>query len=202
MMKTAARVITSIFHPLLMPTVGLFLILNSGTYLSLLDPAAKRAILLVMALGTLVFPLLMLPVLYYRNLVARLRDATPEEKLVPQLVLLILYIVTFLYFLRLPISRMIQGYVLSAAILFLLLFIVNLKFRVCIHMAALGGITGLVITLILMYETNLEVLLILALGASGLTGSARLYMKDQRPAAVYTGFLLGFMVVMVTLLVF
>ena len=68
-MKSAARVITILFHPLLMPTIGLLLILNSGTYLSLLDPAAKKAVLFVMALGTLLFPLMMIPVLYDRNLI-------------------------------------------------------------------------------------------------------------------------------------
>ena len=68
-MKIVARIVSTLFHPLLMPTLGLLLLLNSGTYLSLLDPAAKRAILFVMALGTLFFPLMMLPVLYYRNLI-------------------------------------------------------------------------------------------------------------------------------------
>ena len=68
-MKKAAPVISYLFHPLIMPSLGLLIILNSGTYLSLLDPAAKRAIMFVMALGTLIFPLMILPVLQYRNLV-------------------------------------------------------------------------------------------------------------------------------------
>ena len=71
-----------------MPTLGLLLILNSGTYLSLLDPAAKRAVVLVMALGTLVFPLMLLPVLYYRDLIRPQKDRMKESRLVHQAILL------------------------------------------------------------------------------------------------------------------
>jgi hypothetical protein len=201
-MKTAARLISYMFHPLLMPTLGLLLILNSGTYLSLLDPDAKRAILFVMALGTLVFPLLLIPVLYYRSLISTLQDASKEEKLVPHMVVLILYVITFVYFVRLPLSRIIHAYALSAAVLLLILLLVSLKFNICGHMTALGGITGLIISLILIYETPLQGMLMITLLASGVTGSARLSLGIQRPGEIYSGYLLGIGVVLITLLVY
>jgi hypothetical protein len=201
-MKTAARLISYLFHPLLMPTLGLLLILNSGTYLSLLDPDAKRAILFVMALGTLVFPLLLIPVLYYRSLISTLQDASKEEKLVPHMVVLILYVITFVYFVRLPLSRIIHAYALSAAVLLLILLLVSLKFNICGHMTALGGITGLIISLILIYETPLQGMLMITLLASGVTGSARLSLGIQRPGEIYSGYLLGIGVVLITLLVY
>ena len=148
------------------------------------------------------FPLLMYPVLYYRNMITTIMDASREERLVPQLILLVLYVITFVYFARLPLSRMIQGYVLSATILLFLVFLVTLKFKICGHMAALGGMTGLIITLILMYETNLQAILIIVLMASGLMGSSRLFIRAQRPIEVYAGYMLGFVVVLTTLLVF
>jgi len=201
-MKKAAPVISYIFHPLIMPTLGLFLILNSGTYLSLLDPAAKRAILFVMALGTLIFPLIMVPVLYYRNLVSNLQYATREERLIPQLIILILYIITFIYFARLPLSRVIHAYVLSVTATLFLVFILNFKFKICIHTAALGGLTGLIIALIFLYGTPLQGILMLSLLAGGITGTARLAMEVHRSVEIYAGYLLGFGVVLVTLLVY
>jgi hypothetical protein len=202
MMKVTARVITILFHPLVMPTLGLLLILNSGTYLSLFDPAAKRAVLFVMALGTLFFPVMMIPVLYYRNLISSLQDATREERFLPYLIILILDVITFIYFLRLPISRVIHGYVLSVSILLLLIMLVTFWFRICGHTAAVGGIAGLIIALILQFETPLQVLLSVTLLVAGLVGTARLILGVQRPVEVYTGFLLGFGVVLTTLLVY
>jgi len=201
-MKKVVPLISYLFHPILMPTLGLLIILNSGTYLSLLDPAAKRAILFVMALGTLVFPLIMLPVLQYRNLVMKNGQAdTKGEQLVPQIIILVLYIITFVYFKKLPLSQVIHAYVLSVTATLFLVTVVNLRFRVSIHAAALGGVTGLILVLIFLYDTPLQGLLILTLFASGLTGSARLAMGDHW-GEVLSGFLLGLAVVLVTILVY
>lgn len=201
-MKKAAPVISIIFHPLIMPTLGLLLILNSGTYLSLLDPAAKRAILFVMALGTLFFPLIMLPILYYRNLVTNLKVATKEEQLIPQFIILVLYIITFVYFVKLPLSKVIQAYVLSTTLTLVLVLVISLKYKICIHTAGLGGMTGLIIALIMLYETPLQGVLMLTFLAGGLTGSARLAMGKDLPGGVLAGFFLGFGIVLSTLLIY
>jgi len=201
-MKRIALVVSYLFHPLLMPSLGLLLLLNSGTYLALLDPSAKRAILFVMALGTLFFPLIMIPVLFYRRLISNLQNATWEERIIPQLIILILYIITFVYFIRLPLSKTIHAYVLSIAATLFLLLILGSKFRICNHMAGLGGLTGLIIALILLYETPLQGALLLTFIAAGATGTARLLLGRQRPVEVYTGFLLGFGVVLTTLLIY
>ncbi len=201
-MKKSALIISYLFHPLLLPTLGLLLLLNSGTYLALLDPAAKRAILFVMALGTLFFPLIMLPMLYYRNLMSNLQKPAREERLIPQMIVLMLYIITFVYFVRLPLSRIIHAYVLSVAITLFLLLILGVKFKLCSHSAGLGGLTGLIIALIFLYDTSLQGVLMLTLLGAGLTGSARLALGMQRPGAVYTGYLLGFFAVIITLLVY
>jgi len=201
-MKKVASVISYLFHPLVMPTLGLLLLLNSGTYISLLDPAAKRAILFVMALGTLIFPLIMMPILYYRNLVSNLQNASREERLIPHLIILILYIITFVYFARLPLSRVIHAYVLSVTIAFFVLLILNIRYKICIHTAALGGLTGLTIALIALFDTPLQGILILTLLVGGITGSARMAMGANSSGEIFTGFLLGFGVVLTTVLVY
>jgi hypothetical protein len=201
-MRKAAPVISYIFHPLIMPTLGLLLMLNSGTYLSLLDPAAKRAILFVMALGTFVFPLMIIPIIYYRNQVSHLQRITREEKLIPQLIILVLYIITFLYFIRLPLNRVIHAYALSVTVTLFLTVVLNLKFSICYHTTALGGLTGLIIALILLFESQLQGVLILALLAAGITGSARIALSLQKARAIYSGYILGFTVVLITLLVY
>jgi hypothetical protein len=201
-MKKVAPLISYLFHPLLMPSLGLLIILNSGTYLALLDPAAKRAIMFVMALGTLVFPLMLLPVLQYRNLMMKDgQAATRGERLIPQIIILVLYIITFVYFKRLPLSQVIHAYVLSVTGTFFLVILVNLRFRISIHAAALGGLTGLIIALIFLYETPLQGFLMLTLLAGGLTGSSRLAQGDHW-GAILSGFFLGLAVVLITLLVY
>ena len=201
-MKKVAPFISYLFHPLIMPSLGLLIIFNSGTYLALLDPAVKRAIMFVMALGTLVFPLMMLPLLQYRNLVLKNGQvSTRGERLIPQIIILALYIITFVYFKRLPLSKVIHAYVLSVNAVFLVLVLVNLKFRVSMHTAALGGLTGLIIALIYLYQTPLQGFLMLSLLAAGLTGSSRLAMGAHW-SELLSGFFLGFAMVLITVLVY
>lgn len=201
-MKKIAPVVSYLFHPLIMPSLGLLLLLNSGTYLSLFDPAAKRAIMFVMVLGTMVFPLMMLPILYYRNLVSSYKDATREERIIPQVIILILYIITFVYFNRLPLNRAIHAYVLSTAVVLFLVMLLNLRFHICVHSAAMGGLTGLIIALIFLYEAPMQGILLLSLLAGGISGSSRLALGTIRWWEVLIGYLLGFWVVVLTILIY
>lgn len=185
-----------------MPSLGLLIIFNSGTYLALQDPVAKRAIIFVLALGTLIFPLMMLPVLQYRNLVLKDgQERTRGEQLIPQIIILVLYIITFVYFKRLPISKVIHAYVLSVTVTLFILVIVNLRFRISMHTAAVGGLTGLIIVLIYLYQTPMQGFLMLSILAGGITGSSRLAMGDHW-GELLSGFLLGFAVVLITVLVY
>lgn len=202
MMKKIGPVVSILFHPLLMPTLGLLLLLNSGTYISLLNPAAKRALMFVMALGTLLFPLMMIPILYYRKLLSSFQQNSREERLIPQLIILILYVITFVYFARLPLSRIIHGYVLASTLTLAATLLLSIRVKICLHSAAQGGMAGLIIALIFLYDTPLMLLLIFSLLAGGLTASSRLAMGAQRPYEVYGGYLLGFAVLLITLLVY
>ena len=198
-MKKLAPLVSYVFHPLIMPSLGLLIIFNSGTYLALLDPAAKRALVFVMALGTLVFPLMMLPIIQYRNLLRSEQSGSRGEQLVPQAIILVLYMITYVYFKRLPVSKVIHAYALSVTITLFLLVIINLKMKVSMHLAALGGISGLIIALIFLYQTPLQGFLLLSFLAAGLLGSARLAMGDHW-RDVLSGFVMGFVVILITLL--
>jgi len=201
-MKKAASFITYLFHPLIMPSLGLLIILNSGSYLSLLDPAVKRAIVFVMALGTLVFPLMILPVLQYRNLLMKNQDTMSRgDRMLPQIIILVLYVITFIYFKRLPLSQVIHAYILAVTGTLFLVLALNLKFKVSIHTAALGGLAGLIIALIYLYQTPLQGVLMLTLFAGGLAGSARMVQGDSW-RGILSGFLLGFGVLLFTILVY
>jgi hypothetical protein len=201
-MKKAASAISILFHPLLMPTLGLMILLNSGSYVSLLDPAAKRAILFVMALGTLVFPLMMLPIFFYRNLVMNQKGTVMEERWIPRIIILILYIITCIYFLRLPLHRIIQGYVVAVTATMALLTLIGIWMKISLHTAGLGGLAGLIIALILYFNTQLEGFLLIALLAGGLVGTARLLEGAHRPSEVYSGFAVGFASVFTVLLLY
>lgn len=204
MKRFVVRTLSYLSHPLLMPTLGLLLIFNSGSYLSnLLNPQAEKAILFVMALGTLIFPLLVFPVLYQRKIWDK-EEGTPGTagRMLPYLVVLVLYVITLVYFMRLPLNRLIHAFMLSTVIMNAVLFAFSYRHNICIHSAGLGGMAGLVLSLMVIYESPLQIYLAAILLMAGLTGSARLWEGVQKPGEVYSGFILGMAVVPTTLMVY
>lgn len=190
--KKFAEVISFLFHPLLMPSVGMLILFNSGSYLALLSPEVKRAVLLIILMSTLVFPLTLLPVLYYRNMISDLQLKKKEDRNLPLLLVLILYILTFVFMKRIPLHEQIHAYALALPVMVLVLFLTNIKYRLSAHMLGIGGITGLIIALIILFGIPLQALFVLAILASGFIGTARKILTDHSPVELYGGFFLGF----------
>ena len=130
-----------------------------------------------------------------------LETMTRGERMVPQVIILILYVITFIYFKRLPLSQVIHSYILAVTGTLFLVLALNLKFKVSMHSAALGGMAGLIIALIYLYQTPLQGVLILTLFAGGLAGSARM-VQGESWGGILAGFLLGFGVLLFTILVY
>jgi membrane-associated phospholipid phosphatase len=82
------------------------------------------------------------------------------------------------------------------------MMLLKLMLRICGHTAAVGGLVGLILALILQYETPAYGFLIVCFLIAGLVGTSRLILGVQRPVEVYTGFMLGVGVVLITLLVY
>ena len=59
--KRVPLFISYIFHPLLLPTIGVYIILNSGTYISMMPAEAKNYIILLVATCTFGLPIAFLP---------------------------------------------------------------------------------------------------------------------------------------------
>lgn len=205
-MKKASKAISYLLHPLLMPTLGMLIILNSGSYLSLISSPVKRALVLIIALGTLIFPLIMLLVMHYRSLIIPDKSTAGSKMLkahvMPQFTVLVLYLITLVYFLRLPVSHLIHSFMLATVVLLFLVMIVGIRLRVSEQCAALGGIAALVIALMLKFEIPMQGLLMLSFLLAGLAGSAQLLLGSYRLSEVLVGYLLGFGAILGTLILY
>ncbi len=69
-------------------------------------------------------------------------------------------------------------------------------------MVGLGGLIALIIFISFYLKVNLSFYLILTVLFTGLTGTARLLLKAHTPVEVYSGFILGFAVVLATMMIY
>ena len=62
-------------------------------------------------------------------------------------------------------------------------------------MAGMGGLTGLMLCLSFVFNTDTMYFLVIVFFISGLLASARIRLNEHKPEEIYAGFILGFIMV-------
>jgi len=201
-MKIFSKVISILFHPMLMPTLGLFLIFQSGVDVSFLPFEAKRIVYIIVLLTTCILPLSILPVMLQFGVINSFQMNTGRERVIPVLFTGLFYYMGYVLLNRIGLSGIIGGFMLASLVALLLAVVVSFFWKISLHSIGIGGVVGAVMGIAFRYDIDLSVILLGALLASGLTASARLYLGAHRPAQVYAGFIWGFSVVFSSIFIY
>ena len=191
MQKALAKIITVLFHPLIMPTVGLIILFGSGTYLDFLAFQQKKTIFLILFIGTAILPLSLIPILLLQRAVNSMRMEDHRERVLPLAVTVVFYSFTWFMLARLNVPGLVSVYAITAGLAVLLCTLVSLRWKISLHMTALGAIAGMLLAVAFRFGLNLQPFLAIVFLAGGTTGWARLSLKAHTPAQVYTGYLGG-----------
>jgi hypothetical protein len=197
MEKTAtllSKIISVIFHPLLMPTYGLIIIFNSGTHYSLLPFEVKKLIYILVIISNVVIPVSIIPFLINLKVVSDFSMEKGKERFFPLLVSALAFFFAYQVLHRLSLSMIgfIEIMLLASSILVFICLIVSLKWKISAHLIGIGGLLGSVIFYAIMFVSNLLFVIILLSLVSGAVAYARLQLQAHSPTQVYTGFLVGF----------
>lgn len=203
-LNISAKTISIILHPLLMPTLALFLFFQSPSYLAYIKVDIKNLFYLFYILATFLIPLTAIPLLVSLRFVSSLEMPNPRERRIPLIFTAFAYAITHFLLYRLPftVPAIIRFLPLAGAIALVIAAIISNYWKISLHMIGIGGAAGALIALNYLYMSNVLPHIILILGLSGLLGTARLYKQTHSPAQVYTGFSLGLVVVFAILFLF
>ena len=198
-----ARAISYVFHPLLMPPYVLFLLLNLNSFLSRSLPFSYKMTLVGVAfITTVLFPLFLTWMLLRLRIISSVFMTRKEERIYPILSIAVFYYLTYFLLRGIHISAIFSYYMLGATLLAILSLAVNFYRKISLHMIGIGGFTGLFLGLSLNFGINLNTEMIAGILLAGIIGFARLKSNSHQPAEIYTGFLMGVLVmtVLMTLL--
>lgn len=194
-MKVFSKIISVLFHPMLMPTLGIFVIFQAGTHVSFLPFEAKRIIYITVFLTTCILPLSLLPLLLQFGAIKSFQMETPRERVLPVFFTGFFFYLGYLLLKKMGVSGIIGNFMLASLIAVLSAVVVTVFWKISLHTIGIGGVAGAVMALAFRYGMDLSLLVFLLLLASGITASARLYLGAHKPAQVYVGFLWGFLIV-------
>jgi membrane-associated phospholipid phosphatase len=192
-MTRFAKFISLVFHPLWMP---LYLFLGAwwiDPYLRAFLPTGLLKYLLFVLGINILAPLVSILMLRYRNLISSFHLRKREERLLPFIIVLAYYILTY-FLLRLkgvPIPEVIYSMLLCLIAVLVAVLIVNFWWKISVHLTAVGGALGTLIGLSVIHQFDVSGWLYALLSLSGIIAFSRLYLKEHTSSQVYIGFLLG-----------
>ncbi|RPH32762.1 MAG: PAP2 family protein [Bacteroidales bacterium] len=202
MNNNLAKVFSALFHPLLMPLIGVVFIFYSGTYASYLPSDVKRIILLVVGANTLGLPLLMMPLFMQFGVVKSLAMESNKERILPLAFTLIPYILSVYFLIKLPIPFVIAAFMLGASLVVASCLIISYWWKISIHMVGIGGLVGFIIAFSIRLYADVLPYLLISIFIAALLASSRLQSKAHKPVQVYLGFILGFLIMLLVILIF
>lgn len=184
------KIVSILFHPVFVPTITVFLVVKIYSNIIILENQAG-IILIGTCVFSLILPLLSVFILLLTKKIDSLEMPKKEERFLPILFASIWMILGF-YFMKeiFSYAPIMKSIYLGAIYVMLISLLITKKWKISLHMLAIGGATGVLIMLEFLFGQNLMLLLITIL-ISGILGFSRLSLKAHSLNQIYAGFIVG-----------
>ncbi len=195
--KQIAKILSVLFHPLLIPVWAYFALIWQADLIILRIPYAmiwKLAGLIFMT--TFLFPLSIIYLMLRFRLISSLQMPSRQERIAPLLITAVFFYLTYYLLKHLQIAPVLYVYMLGATLLAIIASAISLWWKISLHMLGLGAITGAFAGLALLSPESFHLLFILSVLISGLIGTSRLILLAHKPMEVYVGFFTGFLMML------
>ncbi len=193
--KRIATIISTVFHPLLLPTLGLFVIFSTQSHLTFIPFEYRRLVTIIVFVSTCILPLSIMPLFLQIGLIKSLQMESTRERIIPLLTTAGFFVLGYFFLKKFPLPSFIPLFFLATIITVLLSILITFFWKISIHMVGIGGLLGAVISMALKYNVNTAIWVILITAIAGIIGSARLFLEAHNSKQVYAGFLLGLVVI-------
>ncbi len=206
-LQIVARIISVVFHPLLMPTYMLILLIIVNPYLfgvSKIDDPISRLLLLRIFLSTFFIPLIAITMLRATGLISSFAMQDSKQRIGPYIIMGIFYLWMFRNFYgnsQMPTAY--TTFMLGATIALFMAFFINIFSKISVHTVGMGSLLGMVIITMLLfsYDTftlgnwnlTMNTVLIVTVLLAGLVGTARQILYSYQPMDLYGGYFVGFL---------
>jgi hypothetical protein len=196
MTSTFARIVSFVFHPLLMPTY-LFLLFAIAFPVGLepIPAGAQQTFLILIFIVTFVLPVLNISVLKTLGTITSFQMEERKHRILPFVMISLIYIaITFLFYWksRIGLNDNFMKILLIIDLLVVLGTVITFFYKISIHTLAVWGIVGILIPLNKITEVN--TLFYPALGAviiAGFVMSSRLVLQSHTLKEVMWGAIAG-----------
>ena len=194
-MKYFARICSTVFHPLIVGTLGIFLSLYYS-YMSMLGLEYILKVTSVILILTIAIPSLGVLMLYKTKRITSVGLVNREERTLPYILFFVFYLAATVFLWWSNLRGMQFGFFVGGLIAIMVDVLVNRWWKISVHMTAIGAITGLIFVMsymqYIMYAEVIPYLQVISILASGALGTSRIILRRHTIGQVCCGFINGF----------
>lgn len=198
-MRIIARILSTLFHPLLMPTYGGLLLIRYSM-LAFYPLTAKLFILGTIALFTLLIPMIGIILLYGFKVISNVNLNKREDRKIPYMISLVSYFLCGIVLYRLGLPLWLIGFVGGGLLSLVIASLITVKWKISAHLTAMGGVTACAFYLTTTFGMLPLWLLTLMILLTGLLGSSRIILNRHTFGQTLAGTVNGFLCVYLSML--
>jgi hypothetical protein len=189
-----AKIVSVLFHPLLMPTYALIILFNSNTHFSYLPFEVKKMMYLIVFLCTFLIPVSTIPFLVNLKVVSGPQLKNHRERIIPLAISALSFYFAYHLLNKYPLSTIefVKVMLLASAILIFICLLITLKWKISAHLIGTGGLLAGFFFYAVYFVADFTMVLVVISLLAGIIAYSRLKLQVHNSAQVYSGFLLGF----------
>ncbi len=190
-MRTPAKIISFVFHPLLLAT---YLVLVLGKFfpaMLMIAPNQLALVTLFVFAFTFLIPVINLLLFRYLGSISSIHLESRQERVLPFIFISVMYLlVVFLFYFRLPFNSNFNKLMTIVAVLVVFSTIITFFYKVSVHSLAMGGWLGILFPLI-KFSPSLLWPTATVIAIAGLVISSRLALDVHTPRETLVGVIAG-----------
>ena len=185
-----ARVLSAVFNPFYLPTVGL-IALFTFSYLSLLPLSYKIVVLGLVYRFTILLPTLLISLYRHHQRWTLIELGQRERRMVPYVISILSYFICVYIMESMHIPHFMASILIVALMIQIICSIVNVWWKISTHTAAIGGVEGAIVAFSIIFGFNPVFWICVAIIVAGMLGTSRMILRQHSLSQVVAGFLLG-----------
>lgn len=194
-MRTAAKIVSFVFHPLLMTT---YLVLLLGIFfpqMLLIKASALKLFALLIFFVTFVLPVLNMVMFKMNGVISSFTLASRAERIMPFIFISIIYsLVTALFFYKGAFGSNFNKLMLIVSLMVVIATAITFFYKISIHSISIWGAVGILLPLNKIVEGSLLWPTAAIIVIAGFVMSSRLFLNAHTPREILFGAVVGFSV--------
>lgn len=188
-MKILSKILSYLFHPLLMTTWFTLLLLYTNPFS--FAGLSSGIVIAVIFINTFMFPAISILLMRKLGFIEDLEMPDHKQRIIPLVASIIFYVWAYLATRKINFPYMMGVFMMGVLVSLFASFVINVFYKVSLHMVGVSGALTAIMLLVFVSPSDLSYYFLAMILLTGAVASARLYLGAHTMKEVYVGFLVG-----------